>query len=128
MDTKQALERCFNYFLDPKHEAGYRGGDCVYYANGSKPVMCAIGCLLPKKYRVNAGKVHGGLGNLFDRVPGVRKFFEDTDRNTLAEMQSIHDMWASAADEYVEEDCITREQFLDYLQSLMCYHESVEWL
>ena len=120
MNTKQALAKCFKYFLDPKHKAGFRNNDCVYYANGGNPTMCAIGCLLPVKFRARVGKVQVGVDALLDDFPVIAQFFEDTDTNVLESMQAAHDSWAMGHG--------SREDFLDHLQNMICYQETVEWL
>lgn len=117
MNTKQALKKCFEYFLDPEHKAGSRDGSCVYYANGGNPTMCAIGCLLPKRYRVRAGKVVGGVETLFNNVPAIKKFFSGTNLKVLCDMQALHDNWALGVTQ--------RDDFLNNLQNLMGYQETV---
>lgn len=120
MNTQQTLRKCFNYFVDMNHRPGYRDGKCVYYANGSDPVRCAVGCLIPAKYQRKVRKVCGGVDTLFDRVPELVPLFADVDRETLWDMQNAHDGWANLSYDLP----ITREIFLDHLQSLMCFHES----
>ena len=117
MNTKQALAKCFKYFLDPEHEAGYRDNACVYYANGGNPTMCAIGCLLPVKFRVRAGGLQGSIEELMEEYPGIAEFFGGTDITVLCSMQSAHDDWALRYE--------SREDFLDHLQNLICYQETV---
>ena len=125
MDTQQALEKCFNYFLDHKPGyihgyTGYHSGTCVYYAedwvDGKDPIRCAIGCLIPAKYQKEAGDVEGGVETLFEDIPQLGTFFSDVSLNVLIEMQRVHDLWAA---QYPSE-LTTRENFLDYLQTLMC--------
>ena len=126
MNTQTALQRCFDYFVDTNNKPGYRDDNCVYYANGSAPVRCAIGCLIPKRYQVEAGSVDGGLWDLCNEMPALKRVFKDVDGTTLGTMQEHHDAWAA---EHIDlEDgergfLVTRETFLDYLQSLMCFHE-----
>ena len=122
MNTQTALKRCFDYFMDMNHEPGFRDGNCVYYANGSDPVRCAVGCLIPKRYQERAGEVLGGTQSLFNAMPELKRFFSTVDEDTLMSMQSIHDSWADADISY--NDGVTREIFLDHLQGLMCFHEN----
>ena len=123
MNTQTALRRCFNYFMDMNHEPGYRNGGCVYYANGSDPVRCAIGCLIPKRYQVRVGKVSGGAETLFRKMPELKRIFADVDEETLIAMQFCHDRWAHSIAKFGDKTS-TREIFLDNLQSLMCFHEN----
>jgi len=125
MNTQTALKRCFDYFVDENHGPGYRDEACVYYANGSNPVMCAVGCLIPKKYQRQAGEVDGGINDLFREVPALETVFAGVDRKTLEEMQSSHDNWAHDTTSVwkTADQKTTRENFLDHLQSLMCFHE-----
>jgi len=122
MNTQQALKKCFNYFMDMNHEPGYRDHACVYYANGSDPVRCAVGCLIPARFQRRAGEVDGNVDHLFDEMSGLIPLFADVDKETLYDMQSAHDYWAQNTIYYP--DSTTREQFLDHLQTLMCFHES----
>ena len=121
MNTQTALKRCFNYFLD--HSPWYRDGTCVYYANGSNPVRCAIGCLIPPRYQKPAGKVIGGVDVLVDKSPALKRHVRDVDMNTLEEMQLAHDNWARTEGSRSLGVDSTREDFLDNLQHLMCFHE-----
>jgi len=123
MNTQTALKRCFDYFLDENHKPGYRDDNCVYYANGNDPVRCAIGCLLPKELEAKAGMVMGGLNSLYRAVPEVRQLFADANNQTLRAMQNVHDGWALPGAWVGNEYNCERETFLDYLQTLLCYHE-----
>lgn len=124
MNTQTALERCFNYFLDETHKPGYRDGDCVYYANGSEPVRCAIGCLIPEKFQERAGKVRGGLHSLFKAIPELETVFADVHQDALIYMQSRHDVWANP--DTTCGDHSSREDFLADLQSLMCCYKETQ--
>jgi len=117
MNTQQALRKCFNYFMDMNHEPGYRDDKCVYYANGSDPVRCAVGCLIPARFQERAGKCKGGVTSLLEDVPELETVFVGVDKRTLGDMQFAHDSWAG----YGYND--TRETFLDDLQTLMCFHD-----
>ncbi len=126
MNTQTALKRCFNYFMDMNHGPGYRDDSCVYYANGSKPVRCAIGCLIPPRFQKQAGEIEGSVISLLRRVPALEEVFADVDRDTLIGMQIAHDEWALNAVSVwmADKDKTTREDFLDHLQNLMCFHEN----
>ena len=116
MNTLEALRKCYEYFLDESHAPGYRNNECVYYANGSDVVRCAIGCLLPPELEEAAGQVHGGLWLLQQKVPATKELFAAVDSNALSQMQQTHDNWA--------EGCTSREDFLFNLQFLMRLHET----
>lgn len=119
MNTQTALKRCFDYFLDETHKPGFRDGNCVYYANGSEPVMCAVGCLIPERLQEEAGKVRGSVSELFHEIPELSVIFAEVDRDTLDDMQVYHDIWANPFHERS-----SREDFLNELQTLICFYEN----
>ncbi len=132
MNTQTALKRCFTYFNDLNNKPGYQGNSCVYFnGDGPEPIRCAIGCLIPPRFQERASYVFGDLNDLMDEIPELRTVFADIDRDTANEMQGIHDDWARgecqpigrpAFGDDIDSYPVTREDFLDYLQSMMCFH------
>jgi len=118
MDTRQALEKVYEYFVDETHAPGFRNDACVYYANGSDAVRCGVGCLIPEEFQERAGKVVGEVGVLFMQIPKLKEYFRDVDLKVLRSIQHAHDIWARSL-----EFGSSREDFLMHVQMLMRYYE-----
>ena len=122
MNTLEMLKRVFAYFEDDTHPAGYRDGNCVYYANGSDPVRCAVGCLIPEAYEVRAGRVLRTVAYLIDTIPELEEYFDGVDMMMLQHVQEQHDSWARS-NHNVRLPETTRADFLFALQMMIRYEE-----
>ena len=125
MNTRTALRRMFEYFAAQDDDGeyvngpGYRDDQCVYYANGTGAVRCAIGCLIPKQHQEAAGKIIGSVYVLLDSVFGLREVFKDVDFKVMLTTQEVHDDWASGNN-------TSRENFLAYILQLQAVYEAGE--
>ena len=78
--------------------------------------------MIPEKYQRKAEEVLGGVETLLEDIPQLGTFFSDVSLDVLIEMQRVHDSWASNN----PSELTTRENFLDYLQTLMCANSAVD--